>query len=306
MSIPLLLSVLAILLASLSILLALIRTRKSLNLADEIKKILKRVTQIEADLHRLLTNPPTAPRPVDITPDTQGKIREEYSRLMDGLTSLKNEVYKNSSDIAALQSSVGATTRDQSPTPITPSTGENVAMFLGEKEVPITLVAGLTQTASEPDATLLAGTGSVSNVIFPTFQETVPEVHIEPYEGVTRSYQDALERNDKTALRQMQFKELNIMSESEDLLLRGNTSAATRLEAVNGGGSYMIMSSAGHYWLFPTAQTLASFGSSQPRKGIFSYQLEMTNKPIVKRPAEVQADCDRWVVLTQGVIAVPG
>ena len=225
---------------------------------------------------------------------------------MDGLTSLKNEVYKNSSDIAALQSSVGATTRDQSPTPITPSTGENVAIFLGEKEVPITLVAGLTQTASEPDATLLAGTGSVSNVIFPTFQETVPEVHIEPYEDVTRSYQDALERNDKTALRQMQFKELNIMSESEDLLLRGNTSAATRLEAVNGGGSYMIMSSAGHYWLFPTAQTLASFGSSQPRKGIFSYQLEMTNKPIVKRPAEVQADCDRWVVLTQGVIAVPG
>lgn len=306
MSLPLLLSILAILLASLSILLAFTRTKKSLSLAGESRRILKRVTQLEADLQHLLTNPSSAQRPVDITPDTQGKIREEYSRLMDGLTSLKNEVYKNSSDIAALQSSVVATTRDQSPTPITPSTGESVAMFLAQKEVPTTPVDCFNQTAGEPDATLLGGTGSEGNVIFPSFQETALEVHMEPYEGVTRSYQDALERNDKSALRQMQFKELNIMSESEDLLLRGNTSEATRLEAVNGGGSYMIMSSAGHYWLFPTAQTLASFGSSQPKKGIFSYELEMTNKPVVKRPAEVQTDGDRWVVLFQGIIAVPG
>jgi hypothetical protein len=306
MSLPLLLSILAILIASLSILLAFTRTRKSLSLAGEIRKILKRVTQLEADLQRLLINPSSAQRPIDITPDTQGKIREEYSRLMDRLTSLKNEVYKNSSDIAALQSAVVASTRDQSPTPITSSTDENVAMFLAQKEAPTIPVACFNQTAGEPDATLLGGTGSEGNVIFPRFQEAAPEVHMEPYEGVTRSYQDALERNDKSALRQMQFKELNIMSESEDLLLRGNTSEATRLEAVNGGGSYMIMSSAGHYWLFPTAQTLASFGSSQPKKGIFSYELEMTNKPVVKRPAEVQEDGDRWVVLIQGIIAVPG
>lgn len=306
MNLPLLLSIFAILLASLSILLAFTRTRKSLSLAGEIRKILKRVTQLEADLQRLLTNPSSAQRPVDITPDTQGKIREEYSRLTDRLTSLKNEVYKNSSDIAVLQSAVVAPTRDQSPTPITPSTGESVAIFLAQREDPTSPVGCFNQTVDEPDATLLGGTGSEGNVIFPRFQEAAPEVHVEPYEVVTRSYQDALERNDKSALRQMQFKELNIMSESEDLLLRGNTSEATRLEAVNGGGSYMIMSSAGHYWLFPTAQTLASFSSSQPRKGIFSYELEMTNKPVVKRPAEVQEDGDRWVVLIQGIIAVPG
>jgi hypothetical protein len=104
----------------------------------------------------------------------------------------------------------------------------------------------------------------------------------------------------------MQFKELNITSESEDSLLRGNSSQSTKLEAVLGGGSYMVVTGEGRYWLFPTAQTLDSFRLNQPQKGLFSYEREVLSKPVVKRPAEVHEEGDYWIVSAHGVISVPG
>jgi hypothetical protein len=104
----------------------------------------------------------------------------------------------------------------------------------------------------------------------------------------------------------MQFKELNITSESEDSLLRGNSNNSTKLEAVLGGGSYMLVSGEGRYWLFPTAQTLDSFRINQPHKGIFSYEREVLSKPVVMRPAEVREEGDYWIISAHGIISVPG
>lgn len=136
--------------------------------------------------------------------------------------------------------------------------------------------------------------------------QSLPLPQPEPFDQVSQYYQDAIGRGDRQALRQMQFKELNISSESEDSLLRGNSSQATKLEAVLGGGSYMVVSSKGQYWLFPTAQTLDSFRMNQPQKGIFSYEREVLSKPVVKRPAEVRQEGDYWIISAHGVISVPG
>ena len=128
----------------------------------------------------------------------------------------------------------------------------------------------------------------------------------EPYEQVARQYEDAVDRGDRQTLRQLQFKELNITSECEDSLIRGSKAQATRLEAVQGGGSYMVVSGEGRYWLFPTAQTLDSFSMNQPQKGIFDYEREMLSRPVVKKPAEVKEESGDWIVIAQGVISVPG
>jgi hypothetical protein len=134
---------------------------------------------------------------------------------------------------------------------------------------------------------------------------THPLEPLEPFEQVARQYQDAIDQGDRQALRQMQFKGLNITNESEDSLLRGNAGQATKLEAVSGGGSYMVVSNEGRYWLFPTAQTLDSFSMNQPQKGIFGYEREELLKPVVKRPAEVTEEGEYWVIVMQGVIYVP-
>ncbi len=136
--------------------------------------------------------------------------------------------------------------------------------------------------------------------------EEPPAPPPEPYEQVSRQYQDAIDRGDRQALRQLQFKELNITSECEDSLLRGSSGQATKLEAVQGGGSYMVVSCEGRYWLFPTAQTLDSFSMNQPQKGIFDYEREILSKPVVKKPAEVKEESGEWNVIAQGVISVPG
>lgn len=128
----------------------------------------------------------------------------------------------------------------------------------------------------------------------------------EPFERVSQQYQEALDRNDRQALRHMQLKELNITSESEDLLLKGTSSQPTKLEVVTGGGSYMVVGGEGRFWLFPTAQTLHSFSMNQPQKGIFRYEREILSRPIVRRPAEVREQDTYWIIVTQGVISIPG
>lgn len=127
----------------------------------------------------------------------------------------------------------------------------------------------------------------------------------EPYEQAARQYQDAIDRGDRQALRQLQFKELNITSETEDSLLKGSSRQATKLQVVQGGGSYMVVSGEGRYWLFPTAQTLDSFSINQPQKGIFVYEREILLKPGVKKPAEVKEESSYWIVVEQGIVLIP-
>ena len=128
----------------------------------------------------------------------------------------------------------------------------------------------------------------------------------EPFEQIAKQYQDAINRGDRQAIRQMQFKELNITSESENSLIKGNSGDGTKLEAVVGGGSYLIIVGEGRYWLFPTAQTLESFSINQPQKGIFSYERELLHKPVIKKPAEVLEEGDYWIIKKFGLVSVPG
>jgi len=127
----------------------------------------------------------------------------------------------------------------------------------------------------------------------------------EAYQIVCQKYQSAIDQGDRQALRQLQLKELNITSACEDLLVRGNTEQPTKLEAVLGGGSYVVISGEQRYWLFPTAQTLDGFSMNQPLKGIFSYKQEFISRPMVKLPAEVREDGETWVVVAKGIVAIP-
>lgn len=155
---------------------------------------------------------------------------------------------------------------------------------------------GSSPAVSEYSAEIAAG-GSLAS--------PEPTKSIEPYEAATQQYQDAVNRIDRQALRKIQYRELNISSDSEDALARGNTLQATRLVAVNGGGSYMIVNSEGRFWLFPTALTLDSYVSAQPQKGIYNYEAAMLTRPSVKKPAEVKEEGDSWVVTMLGVISLP-
>lgn len=124
---------------------------------------------------------------------------------------------------------------------------------------------------------------------------------------VCQQYQDALESGSKQALRQLQFKELNITSECENQLAKGTSGEGTRLETVVSGGSYLVICGEGRYWLFPTSQTLDGFSMNQPKKGIFTYEPEVSiSRPTVKRPAEVREENEYWTVIEKGAISVPG
>ena len=148
------------------------------------------------------------------------------------------------------------------------------------------------------------------NVKFENLEEAakqlLPSQLPEPFEQISKRYQDAINRGDRQALRQMQFKELNITSESENSLVIGNSGDRTKLEAVISGGSYLIIVGEGRYWLFPTAQTLESFSMNQPQKGIFSYERELLSKPVIKKPAEVLEEGDYWIIKQFGKVSVPG
>lgn len=137
-------------------------------------------------------------------------------------------------------------------------------------------------------------------------KQLLPSQLPEPFEQISKRYQDAINRGDRQAIRQMQFKELNITSESENSLIKGNSDDGTKLEAVVGGGSYLIIVSEGRYWLFPTAQTLESFSMNQPQKGIFSYERELLSKPVINKPAEVLEEGDYWIIKQFGKVSVPG
>lgn len=136
--------------------------------------------------------------------------------------------------------------------------------------------------------------------------QTVPQPLLEslPWEEVVNEYALAIQRNDRNQLRQMAAAELRITLESDDLLARG-TLHNTRLQVVPGGGSYLLVHRGNSSWLVPTSQTLSSFATNQPIKGIFDYERSSLSAAELKQPAEVRDVDGEWEVVSKGIVIVP-
>jgi hypothetical protein len=231
----------------------------------------------------------------------------EIGSIREQLQGLKEKVKINSEIIEQLRNTIKTLQANQQAIRETPAPiAETISRFLVNQ-------SGSNQTISSYSPVSDPNSASWTRVPESTDLGSFPPVVVaaamqpkEPYEEITQRYQDAVDREDRPALRQMQFKELNITSEAEDALLRGSVLDATKLVAVTGGGSYVLISSEGHYWLFPTQQTLSGFSTNQPRKGIFNYESEMISRPAVRKPAEVREEGEYWIVATYGVISIPG
>lgn len=116
----------------------------------------------------------------------------------------------------------------------------------------------------------------------------------------------AIEMNHGNIIREQADSELNITNESEDALVRREAGHKTKLEEVNGGGSYYRLSDGDRHWLFPTSLTLRTIAKYQPSKGLFRYELEPVTTPSIKQPAEIRAASGNcWQVIEMGTIIIP-
>ncbi|MEB3168494.1 MAG: hypothetical protein VKK97_07145 [Synechococcaceae cyanobacterium] len=122
---------------------------------------------------------------------------------------------------------------------------------------------------------------------------------------IATDVQDAVRCNDQQALRAMASQELNLTARTEDALCRQEP-GAIQLEAVLGGGSYLLIEREGGHWLVPSIQTLAGFRTSQPAKGLFCYQREPAIRSAeLRRAAELRAIGALWELKAIGLVAVP-
>lgn len=128
---------------------------------------------------------------------------------------------------------------------------------------------------------------------------------LDPAEAIAAEFQEAFYRSDRSALRRMTSEEMNITQESEDALVRRTASATTQLQVVKGGGSYLLIRRQDRHWLIPSFQTLNSFMTSQPTKGIFAYERHSVSSVELRRPAEVRDVGGVWEVVSIGLVAVP-
>lgn len=230
----------------------------------------------------------------------------EITMLKTELGYIRRDLQANSQKLTMHSEAIDAIQQTQSPSKASESAP------IKPMDQPLSPFGETSQTAQEnnPFPSFAAFQGCASEQLIQPAESssTVEEqpTQSEPYEPFVQQYQSAVDRGDRQALRQMQVRELNITGDSEEMLLRGSSDQATKLQAVSGGGSYMLINGAGRYWLFPTAQTLDSFSMNQPQKGIFGYESEMLSKPVVKQPAEVREEGEYWVVIGQGVICIPG
>ena len=258
----------------------------------------QRLDMLAAKFEARLTSEASVPNSTDV-------VREQLNSFRMAVAELKSQVDVHSRSISSLRHSVeDLRLKTEKPVPDidVPGLRDTTPQLQSIQQLP---PAGFSSLF--PDS---IGLPPVSQYAAEAVEDGLlaspePTKLIEPYEAATQQYQDAVNRIDRQALRVMQYRELNISSDSEDALARGNTLRVTRLVAVNGGGSYMIINSEGRFWLFPTALTLDSFSGAQPQKGIFSYETALLTRPSVKIPAEVKEEGDSWVVTTLGVISVP-
>jgi hypothetical protein len=135
-----------------------------------------------------------------------------------------------------------------------------------------------------------------------------PNIHVTEVDlakAVATKYHDAVSRDDRSALRQMVSAKMSITQDCEEALLSAPASATTQLQIDKQGGSYLLISQDNNNWLVPTFQTLKSFTTIQPAKGLFVYERDNVSSAELRRPAEVMEDRGVWVVVNMGVVAVP-
>lgn len=114
----------------------------------------------------------------------------------------------------------------------------------------------------------------------------------------------AINTGDRQVLREATTAELNITSASENTIAMG-MSEATELEEVSAGGSYLLASLEGRTLLFPTDRTLRGFSTTQPSKGLYSYEQQSVAKAEIIEPAVLEKNGAVWRVSQKGRVAVP-
>jgi len=140
----------------------------------------------------------------------------------------------------------------------------------------------------------------------PTLEPT-PEPQVSYPDELTALYTAAVLSNDRNRIRSIAIAELNITQASEDALIRNTLNIDTQLEKVAGGGSYILISHGNKYWVCPTVQTLSSFSSYKPQKGLFNYEeVSTVSTAELKQAAEVtQINDGVWEVVSKGIVLVP-
>jgi len=137
--------------------------------------------------------------------------------------------------------------------------------------------------------------------------EPTPEPQVSYPDELTALYTAAVLSNDRNRIRSIAIAELNITQASEDALIRNTLNIDTRLEKVAGGGSYILIRHGNKYWVCPTVQTLSSFSSYKPQKGLFNYEeVSTVSTAELKQAAEVtQINDGVWEVVSKGIVLVP-
>ena len=269
----------------------------------KISGIDKQIAKHELRLNMLSTNISATSLTSELPlPNATDALREELNSFRMSVDVLKSQIEVHTRSISTLRQSIEDLSIETEKPPHyfgVPELRDTTPQQQAIQPLPQSLFSSPSPTLGSPPAVseYVAETAADGSLSAPEHTKL-----IEPYEVATQQYQDAVNRIDRQALRKMQYRELNISGDSEDALIRGNSLMATRLVAVNGGGSYMIVNSEGRFWLFPTALTLDSFSGAQPQKGIFSYETGFLTRPSVKKPAEVKEEGDSWVVTALGVI----
>lgn len=132
--------------------------------------------------------------------------------------------------------------------------------------------------------------------------------NIDPIAEATQKYLSAVTENNRNQIRSLTQLELRVSDESEYQLGIGSIKN-TQLQGVStGSGSYLLMlAGPDKHVLFPSLQTLESYKTKQPKKGIFKYEESSSvPKAILKEPAEVELiHDDLWEVTKMGVVLVP-
>jgi hypothetical protein len=134
-----------------------------------------------------------------------------------------------------------------------------------------------------------------------------PEPPVFHGDQVKDLYTSAVLSNDRNRIRSITKAELNITQASEDALTRGTSIVSTQLQSVSGGGSYLLIECGSKYWVCPTVQTLTSFTTFKPHKGIFDYEeIASVSTAELKQPAEAEQIYEGvWQIVSKGIVLVP-
>jgi hypothetical protein len=187
--------------------------------------------------------------------------------------------------------------------------GVGLSQELSQLKAELTQFRARQATRSVP-ALLAVDPSVLPPTILPTAPQTVPLP--EPPRPAPAPEQlgidtliTAINRGDKTAIREASPAELNVTRSSEDAIQMGR-SLPTILEVVSGGGSYLHVHLAGVDWLVPTERTLEGFRTHQPAKGLFLFQPGAVASARVVQAARLEAEGEHWRVVDLGEIHYPG